>query len=90
MASIFNGIRVFSATMMADRERLGERLSEWLAAQRRDRPGFELVEIVTTQSSDHAFHCVALTCFYKEPIQTSKRVPVIDMVTNIDGTPRGA
>ena len=60
----FNGLKVFSATMFADRDRLGERVTDWIASH----PGFELTEIVVTQSSDDAFHCIAFTVFYWEPL----------------------
>jgi hypothetical protein len=60
----FNGVKVFSATMVGDRGNLGERVTEWLQAN----PEFEVCEIVVTQSSDEAFHCLALTVFYWEPL----------------------
>jgi len=60
----FNGIKVFSATMVADREKLGDRVTDWIAAH----PELEIVEIVQTQSSDENFHCIALTVFYAEPL----------------------
>jgi hypothetical protein len=56
----FNGVKVFSATMAQDRDQLGERLSAWLA----DRPNLRVVDTVVTQSSDEAFHCLAITLFY--------------------------
>lgn len=56
----FNGIKVFSATMVADREQLGDKVTAWLAAHREVEP----VEFIVTQSSDEAFHCVAITLFY--------------------------
>ena len=46
----FNGVKVFSATMFAPREQLGETVTEF----------------VVTQSSDSQFHCVAITVFYWE------------------------
>lgn len=63
MGRRFNGVKVFSATMVADRTVLGEKVSEWLAS----RPGYELADIVVTQSSDAAFHCIAMTVFYWDP-----------------------
>jgi hypothetical protein len=60
----FNGVKVFSATMVAQRERLGESVTEWLAA----RPQLELVDMRITQSSDAQFHCIAITVFYNEPL----------------------
>ena len=58
----FTGVKVFSATMMADRARLGDGITEWI----RENPGFEIREIIVTQSSDEAFHCLTMTVFYFE------------------------
>ncbi len=58
----FNGLKVFSATMVADRDQLGEKVTHWLA----NHPQCKLTDIVVTQSSDEAFHCVAITVFYWE------------------------
>jgi len=60
--SAFNGVKVFSATMVAEREQLGEKITEWM----RQNPHCEVREIFVTQSSDEAFHCIALTVFYWE------------------------
>ena len=60
----FNGVKVFSATMAQEREQLGEKVTEWLRAN----PQVEVVDTVVTQSSDEAFHCIAITLFYNEPI----------------------
>lgn len=60
MAQKFNGVKVFSATMFADRDRLGERVSEWISTH----PACEVTDMVVTQSSDDAFHCIAITVFY--------------------------
>lgn len=57
---MFNGVKVFSATMFADRDRLGDRVSEWIAAH----PACKVTDMVVTQSSDDAFHCIAITVFY--------------------------
>jgi exonuclease V gamma subunit len=62
--STFNGVRVFSATMVAERERLGEKVTDWL----RNNPQLEPRDIVVTQSSDEAFHCIAITVFYWEEL----------------------
>ena len=56
----FNGLKIFSATMFADRERLGETITTWITGH----PSCKPVEFVVTQSSDEAFHCVAITLFY--------------------------
>ena len=58
----FNGVKVFSATMVADRERLGDKVTDWLAAN----PQAKVTDITITQSSDEAFHCIAITVFYSE------------------------
>lgn len=62
MVRRFNGVKVFSATMVADRARLGETVTAWIDAH----PTYEIVDIVVTQSSDAAFHCIAITLFYWE------------------------
>ena len=55
----FNHVRVFSATMMAGREQLGEKVTEWIDAN----PQLEVRDIVVTQSSDEACHCITITVF---------------------------
>ena len=62
IAAKFNGVKIFSATMAHDREMLGEKLTQWL----RQNPRREVVDTVVTQSSDEAFHCLAITVFYLE------------------------
>lgn len=59
----FNGVKVFSATMAQDRDQLGEKVSAWIA----EHPQVQIVDRVVTQSSDEAFHCLAITLFYWEP-----------------------
>ena len=61
----FNGVKVFSATMVADRDQLGEKVTAWMASH----PAFKVTDIVITQSSDEAFHCIAITVFYWEDIK---------------------
>lgn len=58
----FNGVKVFSATMFADRERLGEKVTAWIA----ENPQVRMTELTVTQSSDASFHCIAITVFYRE------------------------
>ncbi len=58
----FNGVKIFSATMAQERDHLGEKITHWLAAH----PTFKIVDKIVTQSSDDAFHCVAITLFYQE------------------------
>jgi hypothetical protein len=59
----FNGVKVFSATMFADRAQLGEKVTAWLAGNTQRK----LTDIVVTQSSDEAFHCITISVFYHEP-----------------------
>lgn len=61
---MFNGVKVFSATMFAPREQLGETVTQWMAAN----PQLTVTEFVVTQSSDSQFHCVAITVFYWEKL----------------------
>ena len=58
----FNSVKVFSATIVADRARLGERVTDWIQSH----PHCELTEMVVTQSSDSAFHCLAIIVFFRE------------------------
>ncbi len=58
----FNGLKVFSATMVADRDQLGEKVSAWMQRN----PQLKVTDIVVTQSSDAAFHCIAITVFFFE------------------------
>lgn len=55
-------MKVFSATMVADRDQLGEKVTAWIGAN----PNKKVTDIVITQSSDEAFHCIAITVFYWE------------------------
>lgn len=56
----FNGVKVFSATMAQERDQLGEKVSMWLS----ERPHLRVVDYIVSQSSDEAFHCLAITIFY--------------------------
>lgn len=57
----FDGVRTFSATMARDREMLGEKITAWI----KGNPQEEIVDAVVTQSSDEAFHCLAITLFFR-------------------------
>jgi hypothetical protein len=61
----FNGVKVFSATMVAEREILGEKVTNWMRAN----PHIEPRDVIVTQSSDEAFHCVAITVFFWEQLR---------------------
>ena len=57
----FDSVRVFSATMIADRLALGDKVTAWLA----ENATLEIADMVVTQSSDSRFHCIAITVFYR-------------------------
>ena len=59
----FNGVKVFSATKAKERELLGEMITDWI----RSHPDHEIVDKIVTQSSDEAFHCLAITLFFNDP-----------------------
>lgn len=59
-----NGVKIFSATMVNERGQLGDKVTDWL----RRHPEYEVREVFLTQSSDEAFHCIAITLFYWEEI----------------------
>jgi hypothetical protein len=61
----FNGVKVFSATMVADRDQLGEKVTNWINANTEKK----VTDLVVTQSSDEAFHCIAITVFYFEEVR---------------------
>lgn len=63
-SKLFNGVKVFSATMVNDRENLGEKITAWMTAN----PHCEVRDAVVTQSSDEAFHCIAITLFFWEDL----------------------
>lgn len=60
----FNGVKVFSATMVADREQLGEKVTNWMA----NNQHLKVTDLILTQSSDEAFHCIAITVFYHQDL----------------------
>jgi len=60
----FNGVKVFSATMFADRGMLGDKVTDWIT----NNPQRAVTDIVVTQSSDAEFHCVTISLFYKEQL----------------------
>jgi hypothetical protein len=60
--SAISVIKVFSATMLRDREGLGDRVSGWLA----ENPQLEVRETVVSLSSDSKFHCLSLVLICAE------------------------
>lgn len=65
---------MFWATVFAQRAKLGETVTEWLAAH----PEIELVDMVVTQSSDAQYHCVSICVFYKGELAASVEVGLDD------------
>jgi hypothetical protein len=61
---VYNGVKVFSATLAKKRETLGERVTDWI----RRHPEAKIVDKIVTQSSDAEFHCLSITLFYHEPM----------------------
>ena len=71
--SAFNGVKVFCATMVHQRQSLGEAVTQWLEDARKTRPGFEVVDILVRQSSDHAFHCLSILVFFNEDVGKERK-----------------
>ena len=61
----FTHVKVFSATMVQQRDTLGEKVTDWLATHARANNPVEIVDKVVTQSSDQAFHCLSIVLFYR-------------------------
>lgn len=70
--SPFDGCKVFSAALWQQRAMLDDRVTRWLE-EMRERPGFEVVDIVVRQSSDAAYHCVSICLFFIEYAASRKR-----------------
>lgn len=58
---MYDGVKIFLATMHRDREVLGERVTEWLRST-----SVEVVDYAVRQTSDVAYHCLSIVIFYKE------------------------
>lgn len=57
----YEGLKVFTAAKSSERERLGERVTDWLSSQ----PDVEIIDTVVRQSSDSQFHCLSILVFYR-------------------------
>ncbi len=57
----FDSVKIFSTTVMRDRQAMGESITRWLEANQ----GIEIADTVVTQSSDDAFHCLTVAIFYR-------------------------
>ncbi|MEO7735907.1 MAG: hypothetical protein ABIY55_33435 [Kofleriaceae bacterium] len=51
--------------MFADRGQLGDKVTAWIASSSQRK----LTDIVVTQSSDAAFHCITIAVFYQETVR---------------------
>jgi hypothetical protein len=71
--SAFNGVKIFCATLVAQRQSLGDQVTRWLEDARARRWGFEVVDIVVTQSSDEAYHCLTISVFFNEDLAAPKK-----------------
>ncbi len=74
----FDGVKVFSATMSQQRAVLGEDVTAWMTSHPMCKP----TEVIVTQSSDAAYHCITITVFYAEarevkvPARGTRKIPV--------------
>lgn len=57
----YRAVKVFTATKAAERERLGDAVTDWLQSH----PEVEIVDTVVSQSSDQQFHCLTIVVFYR-------------------------
>jgi hypothetical protein len=62
MDESIRSVKVFSATMVRNREVLGERVTAWI----RDNPHIHIFRAVIAQSSDLQFHCLSIVLFCGE------------------------
>lgn len=69
-SSRFTGVRVFWASVFSRRAKLGETVTEWLAAHHE----IELVDMVVTQSSDAHYTLVSICVFYNGELASSVEV----------------
>lgn len=67
---VFNGCKVFAATLADQRAVLGERVTEWLAANKT----FQISEILVRQSSDSGWHCLTIVIMYLDPRLALRKV----------------
>ena len=65
--SVYNGVKVFSATKAKERGTLGDAVTAWI----RQNPDAQIVDKIVTQSSDSEFHCLTITLFYNKEEKAS-------------------
>lgn len=69
---LFDGVKCFSATMAAEREKLGDYITEWVNG---NKDAVKIVHTVVSQSSDQAFHCITVVVFYTG-VEKFKQAPL--------------
>ena len=57
----YDGVKVFTATMIEQRARLGEQVTAWLHAHSDRVP----TAVIVRQSSDARFHCLSILIFWR-------------------------
>jgi hypothetical protein len=57
----YEGVQVFTATMIEQRGRLGEHVTAWLHTHSDRVP----VAVIVRQSSDNRFHCLSILVFWR-------------------------
>ena len=57
--SMYQGVKVFSATKARERLALGEEVTKWLQEVKPD-----VCDTVVRQSSDKEYHCLSIIVFY--------------------------
>jgi hypothetical protein len=58
-AGMINLVKVFSATKAKERQFIGERVTDWIAAN----PTVHILKTVVALSSDRTFHCFSIVLF---------------------------
>jgi len=58
----YDAVKVFSATKALEREKLGERITDWLQSTQ----DVTVLETIVRQSSDNQFHCLTILVFYRQ------------------------
>lgn len=56
----YDGLQVFSATRLRDRNQLGTRIADWM----RKNPDKVMVGQRVVQSSDRSYHCLTVLLFW--------------------------
>ena len=60
-SSFYKRVKVFSATMAAARNNLGDVVTAWI---HKNRKKVDIADKLVLQSSDRSFHCLTIVLFY--------------------------